>query len=292
MADKKNKISNQDMSQVLIDALPYIQKYNDKILVIKYGGNAMTNKELKDAVMTDIVLLSQIGVKVVLVHGGGPEINEMLGRLGIESRFVNGLRYTDEETVDVVKMVLAGKVNKELVQLLAQHKGSAVGLCGIDGEMITAEKMTTEDGQDLGYVGEITEVNTKPILDALANGNVPVIATVATDKDGNTYNINADTAAARIAAELGAENLILMTDIAGLLRDKDDPSTLIPKVNVSEVPFLKRKGIISGGMIPKIDCCVEAVRRGVNKTVIIDGRVPHSILIELLSNEGVGTQFV
>ncbi len=292
MADKKNKISNQDMSQVLIDALPYIQKYNDKILVIKYGGNAMTNKELKDAVMTDIVLLSQIGVKVVLVHGGGPEINEMLGRLGIESRFVNGLRYTDAETVDVVKMVLAGKVNKELVQLLAQHKGSAVGLCGIDGEMITAEKMTTEDGQDLGFVGEITEVNTKPILDALANGNVPVIATVATDKDGNTYNINADTAAARIAAELGAENLILMTDIAGLLRDKNDPSTLIPEVNVSEVPFLKRQGIISGGMIPKIDCCVEAVRRGVNKTVIIDGRVPHSILIELLSNEGVGTQFV
>ena len=292
MADKKNKISNQDMSQVLIDALPYIQKYNNKILVIKYGGNAMTNKELKDAVMTDIALLSQIGVKVVLVHGGGPEINEMLGRLGIESRFVNGLRYTDEETVNVVKMVLAGKVNKELVQLLAHHNGSAVGLCGIDGEMLTAEKMTTEDGQDLGYVGEITEVNTKPILDALANGNVPVIATVATDKDGNTYNINADTAAARIAAELGAENLILMTDIAGLLRDKDDPSTLIPEVNVSEVPFLKRQGIISGGMITKIDCCVEAVRRGVNKTVIIDGRVPHSILIEILSNEGIGTQFV
>ncbi|MBO5320875.1 MAG: acetylglutamate kinase [Ruminococcus sp.] len=286
------RISNQDKSQVLIDALPYIQKYNNKILVIKYGGNAMTNKELKDAVMTDIALLSQIGVKVVLVHGGGPEINEMLGRLGIESRFVNGLRYTDEETVNVVKMVLAGKVNKELVQLLAHHNGSAVGLCGIDGEMLTAEKMTTEDGQDLGYVGEITEVNTKPILDALANGNVPVIATVATDKDGNTYNINADTAAARIAAELGAENLILMTDIAGLLRDKDDPSTLIPEVNVSEVPFLKRQGIISGGMIPKIDCCVEAVRRGVNKTVIIDGRVPHSILIEILSNEGIGTQFV
>lgn len=292
MADKKIRISNQDKSQVLIDALPYIQKYNNKILVIKYGGNAMTNKELKDAVMTDIALLSQIGVKVVLVHGGGPEINEMLGKLGIESRFVNGLRYTDEETVNVVKMVLAGKVNKELVQLLAHHNGSAVGLCGIDGEMLTAEKMTTEDGQDLGYVGEITEVNTKPILDALANGNVPVIATVATDKDGNTYNINADTAAARIAAELGAENLILMTDIAGLLRDKDDPSTLIPEVNVSEVPFLKRQGIISGGMIPKIDCCVEAVRRGVNKTVIIDGRVPHSILIEILSNEGIGTQFV
>lgn len=287
-----DKISNQDRSQVLIDALPYIQKYNNKILVIKYGGNAMTNNELKDAVMTDIVLLTQIGVKVVLVHGGGPEINDMLKRLGIESRFVNGLRYTDEETVNVVKMVLAGKVNKELVQLLAQHKGSAVGLCGIDGEMLTAKKMTTDDGQDLGFVGEITAVNTKPITDALANGSVPVIATVATDSEGNTYNINADTAAARIAAELGAENLILMTDIAGLLRDKDDPETLIPEVNVSEVPFLKRQGIISGGMIPKIDCCVEAVRRGVNKTVIIDGRVPHSILIEILSNEGIGTQFV
>ncbi|HEZ7986790.1 MAG TPA: acetylglutamate kinase [Ruminococcus sp.] len=285
------KISNQDKSQVLIDALPYIQKYNNKILVIKYGGNAMTNKELKDAVMTDIVLLSLVGVKVVLVHGGGPEINDMLKRLGIESRFVNGLRYTDEATVDVVKMVLAGKVNKELVQLLAQHKGSAVGLCGIDGGMLTAKKMTSGDGQDLGFVGEITKVNTKPILDALANGNVPIIATVATDEEGNTYNVNADTAAARIAAELGAENLILMTDIAGLLRDKDDPSTLISEVNVSEVPFLKMQGIISGGMIPKIDCCVEAVRRGVNKTVIIDGRVPHSILIEILSNEGIGTQF-
>lgn len=286
------KISNNDKSQVLIDALPYIQKYNNKILVIKYGGNAMTNNELKDAVMTDIVLLSLVGVKVVLVHGGGPEINDMLGKLGIESKFINGLRYTDEATVNVVKMVLAGKVNKELVQLLAQHKGSAVGLCGIDGGMLTAEKKLTDDGQDLGYVGEITKVNTKPILDALANGNIPVIATVATDENGNTYNVNADTAAARIAAELGAENLILMTDIAGLLRDKDDPKTLIPEVNVSEVPFLKRQGIISGGMIPKIDCCVEAVRRGVNKTVIIDGRVPHSILIEILSNEGIGTQFV
>ena len=286
------KISNSDKSQILINALPYIQKYNNKILVIKYGGNAMTNKELKDAVMTDIVLLSLVGVKVVLVHGGGPEISDMLKKLNIESRFVNGLRYTDEATVDVVKMVLAGKVNKELVQLLAQHKGSAVGLCGIDDSMLTAEKKTTDDGQDLGWVGEITKVNTKPITDALANGNIPVIATVATDENGNTYNINADTAAARIASELGAENLILMTDIAGLLRDKDDPSTLIPEVNVSDVPFLKRQGIISGGMIPKIDCCVEAVRRGVKKTVIIDGRVPHSILIEILSNEGIGTQFI
>ncbi len=287
-----DKISNYDKSQILIDALPYIQKYNNKILVIKYGGNAMTNDELKDAVMNDIVLLSLVGIKVVLVPGGGPEINDMLKRLGIESRFVNGLRYTDDATIDVVKMVLSGKVNKELVQLLAQHKGNAVGLCGIDGGMLIAEKKKTDDGQDLGWVGEITKVNTKPILDALDNGNVPVIATVATDENGNTYNINADTAAAQIAAELGAENLILMTDIAGLLRDKDDPSTLISKVNVSEVPFLKRQGIISGGMIPKIDCCVEAVRRGVNKTVIIDGRVPHSILIEILSNEGIGTQFV
>ncbi len=285
-------ITNTEKSQILIDALPYIQKYSDKIVVVKYGGNAMTNKELKDAVMTDIVLLSLVGVKVVLVHGGGPEINDMLKRLNIESKFINGLRYTDEAAIDVVKMVLAGKVNKELVQLLAQHKGSAVGLCGIDGEMLTAKKKTTDDGQDLGFVGEITKVNPKPILDALDNGNIPVIATVATDAEGNTYNVNADTAAARIAAELGAERLILMTDIAGLLRDKDDVSTLIPKVNVSEVPYLKMQGIVSGGMIPKIDCCVEAVRRGVESAVIIDGRVPHSILIEILSNEGIGTQFV
>lgn len=286
------KITNTEKSQILIDALPYIQKYSDKIVVIKYGGNAMTNKELKDAVMSDIVLLTLVGIKVVLVHGGGPEINDMLNKLNIESKFINGLRYTDEAAIDVVKMVLSGKVNKELVQLLAQHKGSALGLCGIDGEMLIAEKKTTDDGQDLGFVGEITQVNTKPILDALDNGYIPVIATVATDKEGNTYNINADTAAARIAAELGAANLILMTDIAGLLRDKDDSSTLIPKVNVSEVPYLKMQGIVSGGMIPKIDCCVEAVRRGVDGAVIIDGRVPHSILIEIFSNEGVGTQFV
>ena len=287
----ENFVSNSDKSQILIDALPYIQKYNNKIVVVKYGGNAMTNNELKDAVMNDIVLLSLVGIKVVLVHGGGPEINDMLKKLDIESRFVNGLRYTDDRTIDVVKMVLAGKVNKELVQLLSQHKGSAVGLCGIDGELLMAEKKTTDDGQDLGWVGEITKVNTKPVLDAIANGNVPVIATVATDSEGNTYNINADTAASRIAAELKAENLILMTDIAGLMRDKNDPSTLIPFVQVSEVPFMKRQGIISGGMIPKIDCCVEAVRRGVKKTSIIDGRIPHSILIEILSNEGIGTQF-
>ena len=283
------QISNAIRSQVLIDALPYIQKYNNKIIVIKYGGNAMTNNELKQAVMSDIVLLSLVGIKVVLVHGGGPEINEMLGRLGIESKFIGGLRYTDKETVDVVKMVLTGKVNKELVALLTENKGNALGLCGIDGNMLIAEKLEGE--VDLGYVGDIVEVNTKPILDALNNGYVPVIATVASSKDGHTYIVNADTAASIIAAELKAENLILMTDIAGLLRDPSDPSTLIPSVNVSEVPFMKRQGIISGGMIPKIDCCVEAVRRGVNKTSIIDGRVPHSILIEILSNEGIGTQF-
>lgn len=277
-------------SQVLIDALPYIQKYNGRIVVVKYGGNAMTNDTLKQAVMSDIVLLSLVGIRVVLVHGGGPEINEMLGRLNIESKFIGGLRYTDRETIDVVQMVLAGKVNKDLVALLAQHKGNALGLCGIDGKMIMAEKMQGED--DLGYVGNIKKINTKTITDALDNGYVPVIATIASSEDGQTYNVNADTAASRIAAELGAENLILMTDIAGLLKDKQDPSTLIPTVNVSDVPFMKRQGIISGGMIPKIDCCVEAVRRGVKRTSIIDGRIPHSILIELLSNEGIGTQFI
>lgn len=284
------KVSNEIRSKILIDALPYIQRYNGKIVVVKYGGNAMTNEELKNAVMSDIVLLSLVGVKVVLVHGGGPEINDMLKKVGIESKFINGLRYTDEATVDIVKMVLAGKVNKELVSHLTRHKGRAVGLCGIDGQMIMAHKMEGE--VDLGFVGEIDSINTTPITDALENGYVPVIATVACGEDGQTYNINADTAAARIAAELGAENLILMTDISGLLRDKDDKSTLIPAVQVSEVPFMKRQGIISGGMIPKIDCCVEAVRRGVKKTCIIDGRIPHSILIELLSNEGIGTQFM
>ncbi|MBQ8786648.1 MAG: acetylglutamate kinase [Oscillospiraceae bacterium] len=284
------KIENEVRSKILIDALPYIQRYSGKIVVVKYGGNAMTNEALKDAVMSDIVLLSLVGVKVVLVHGGGPEINDMLKRVGIESKFINGLRYTDEATVDIVKMVLSGKVNKELVSHLIEHGGKALGLCGIDGGMITAHKMEGE--VDLGFVGEIVDVNTTPIIDALDKGYVPVIATVACDENAQTYNINADTAAARIAAELGAENLVLMTDIVGLLEDKDDDSTLIPTVQVSEVPFMKKQGIISGGMIPKIDCCVEAVRRGVHKTCIIDGRVPHSILIELLTNEGIGTQFI
>ena len=284
------ELKNNMRSQVLIDALPYIQKYHDKIVVVKYGGNAMTNNELKDAVMNDIVLLSMVGIKVVLVHGGGPEINAMLKRVGKESKFIGGLRYTDEETIDIVKMVLCGKVNKELVSSLQMHGGKALGLCGCDGQMIVAQKLMGD--VDLGYVGDIKKVTTKPILDALNNGYVPIISTVGIGEDGHSYNINADTAASRIAACLRAENLILMTDIVGLLEDKDDDSTLIPTVSVSEVPYLKNKGIISGGMIPKIDCCVEAVRRGVKKTVIIDGRIPHSILIELLTNEGIGTQFI
>lgn len=283
------KIANNIRSQILSDALPHIQRYHDKVVVVKYGGNAMTNNELKEAVMSDIVLLSAVGIKVVLVHGGGPEINAMLKRVGIESKFIGGLRYTDADTMDIVKMVLTGKVNKELVSALQLHGGKALGLCGCDGEMIVAEKK--EGDIDLGFVGDIKKVRTKPIIDALNNGYVPVIATVATSDNGQAYNINADTAAARIASCLRAENLVLMTDIAGLLEDKDDPSTLMSSVNVSEVPYLKSTGIISGGMIPKIDCCVEAVRRGVKKTCIIDGRVPHSILIELLTSEGIGTQF-
>ena len=282
-------ISNFVKAQILNDALPYIQKYHNKIVVVKYGGNAMTSEELKNAVMSDMVLLSLVGIKTVLVHGGGPEISEMLKRVGIASRFVGGLRYTDAETAEIVRMVLAGKINKALVSLLESHGGRALGLCGSDGGMLKVKKLETEE--DLGFVGEITGVNVAPITDALDKGYIPVIATVATDRDGQVYNINADTAAAQIAAALGAESLILMTDIRGLLRDKDDESTLIPEVQVSEVPSLIRQGIISGGMIPKIDCCVEAVRRGVAKTFIIDGRIPHAILIEILSNEGVGTLF-
>ena len=283
------QISNVIKAEVLNQALPYIQKYHDKIVVVKYGGNAMTSPELKDAVMSDIVLLGLVGIKVVLVHGGGPEISDMLKKVGIQSRFVNGLRYTDEETAEIVRMVLAGKVNKGLVSSLEHHGGNALGLCGSDGQMLKVKKL--EAAEDLGYVGEITDVNVKVITDALDNGFIPVIATVATDEQGQVYNINADTAAARIAAALGAENLILMTDIRGLLQDKNDESTLIPEVHVSEVPFLIKQGIISDGMIPKIECCVEAVRRGVPKAIIIDGRIPHSILIEILSNEGVGTLF-
>ena len=239
--------------------------------------------------MSDIALLKLVGINVVLVHGGGPEITDMLKKINKESTFVNGLRVTDKETIDIVQMVLAGKVNKSLVQHLQKSGAAAVGLCGLDGNMLVAEKLITSE--DIGYVGEITQVNPKVINDVINNGFVPIISTVAGSYQGDVYNINADIAASRIAAELGACKLILMTDIRGLLRDKDDENTLIPSVNVSEVPMLKREGIISGGMIPKIDCCVEAVRRGVSRAYIIDGRIPHSILIEMLTAEGIGTMF-
>lgn len=278
----------KDRAGILSDALPYIQQYAGKTVVVKYGGNAMTNTALKQAVMSDIVLLSLVGIRIVLVHGGGPEINSMLDRVGKESKFVNGLRYTDEETMEIVQMVLCGKVNKDLVDLLHIHKGKAVGLCGLDGHMIEAEQKDPE----LGLVGEITAVDPHIINDVLDKGYIPVVSTVASGGDGRVYNINADTAAARIAAEVKAANLILMTDIVGLLENKDDEDTLIHTVGVSEVPYLKKQGIVSGGMIPKIDCCVEAVRRGVPKANIIDGRIPHSILIELLTNEGAGTMIV
>ncbi len=282
------EITNNLRGQVLVEALPYIQKYSNKIVVIKYGGNAMINEELKNDVMGDVALLSLIGVKVVLVHGGGPEINDMLGKIGKKSEWVDGLRVTDKETVDIVQMVLAGKVNKGLVALLGRLGCKAIGLCGADGRLITAK---VKD-ERLGFVGEITDVNPEPILDLLENGYVPVISTTACDSEGNIYNINADTAAAKIAAALKAESFISMTDIAGILRDKNDVSTLIPKIYVSDIPQLVNEGVISGGMIPKIDCCGEAIRRGVKKVFILDGTVPHSLLIETLTDEGLGTMFV
>ncbi len=281
-------ITHADRASILTEALPYIKKYNNKILVVKYGGNAMINDDLKEAVMGDLVLLSLVGVKVVLVHGGGPEITEMLSKVGKKSEFVDGLRVTDKETVDIVQMVLAGKINKNLVNLLENKGAKAIGLSGIDGHMIRAEKLDDVHG----FVGEITKVNVSPILDCLDKGYIPVISTIGYDKDGNTYNINADTAAARIAGELKAESLISMTDIDGILRDKDDPSTLIRKIYVSDAPQLMREGVISGGMIPKVNCCIEAIRRGVSKVFIIDGRIPHSILIETLTDAGIGTMFI
>ena len=278
-------IDHAERAQVLVEALPYIQHYYNKIIVVKYGGNAMISPDLQKAVMDDIVLLSLIGIKVVLVHGGGPEINDMLRRVGKESKFVDGLRVTDEETIEIVQMVLAGKVNKKLVNLLQNTGGRAIGLSGMDGHMIEA----TMQDERLGYVGEITHINTAPITDLLDKGYIPVISTVGCDRENHVYNINADTAAARIAGALKSEHLILMTDITGVLRDKDDPSTLIPRIFVSEVPQLMSEGIIQGGMIPKMECCVDAIRRGVKKACIIDGRVPHSILIETLTDAGIGT---
>ena len=280
-----NQFTNAQRAEVLTTALPYIKKYSGKVVVVKYGGNAMINEQLKQQVMEDITLLWLIGVKVVLVHGGGPEINDLMNRVGKVPQFVDGLRVTDKETVDIVQMVLAGKVNKDLVKLIQSKGGHAVGLSGIDGGILEAEVKN----QALGYVGKITKVRTKPILDLLENHYIPVISTVAADHEGNTYNINGDTAAAVIAGALGAERLIMMTDIAGILADKDDPSTVIPRIKVSEAKKLYDKGIISGGMIPKVDCCIEALDKGVGVVVIMDGRVPHSILMELLTEEDTGT---
>ena len=277
--------SNAQRAEVLTEALPYIKRYTGKIVVVKYGGNAMINEDLKMQVMEDIVLLWLIGVKVVLVHGGGPEISDLMNRLGKKAEFVNGLRVTDKETVDIVQMVLAGKVNKTLVNLLEMKGGRAMGISGMDG-MLIESKIKDER---LGYVGEITKINIEPVTDLLEKGYIPVVSTVGCDREGNTYNINGDTAAAHIAGALNAERLIMMTDIAGVLRDKDDPSSLIPEITVSDAENLKAEGIISGGMIPKVDCCVEAIREGVENVIIMDGRVPHSILMELLTDEGAGT---
>lgn len=283
----EDKITNAQRAKVLTEALPYIQKYSGKILVIKYGGNAMVNDELKRAVMGDIVLLSLIGVKVVLVHGGGPAINDELEKIGKKAEFLDGLRVTDEETAEVVQMVLAGKVSKNLVTLIGNMGGNAMGLSGMDGRMIKARKISDE----LGFVGEVEAIDPKPILDVLNSGYIPVISTLGCDDEGNCYNINADTAASAIAGTLRAESLISMTDIAGILRDRDDPKTLIPEIQVSEAPQLMGEGIISGGMIPKVDCCCEAIRRGVKKVFILDGRIPHAILIETLTDAGLGTMF-
>lgn len=271
----------------LIAALPYIQKFYKKTVVIKYGGNAMVSEKLKDAVISDVVLLSLVGINVVLVHGGGPEISDMLKKVGKESRFVGGLRYTDRETIDIVKMVLAGKVNKELVSRLSKKRGKAIGLCGLDGSLIKARKL--EASEDLGFVGEVTDINPDVILNAFSDGYIPVVATVAEGEDGETYNINADTAAAKIAAAVGAVKLILLTDIQGVMRDPSDEKSLIPVIRTNEVKGLEESGVIKGGMIPKIECCVDAIEAGVRRAHIIDGRIPHSILIELLSDEGIGT---
>ena len=276
----ENQFSNAERAEVLTQALPYIKKHTGKIIVIKYGGNAMINEQLKQQVMEDIVLLWLIGVKVVLVHGGGPEINDLMDKLGKKPQFVDGLRVTDKETVDIVQMVLAGKVNKTLVNLLEKKGGNAMGISGMDGRLIEAE---IKD-ERLGYVGKIKKVNISPVIDLLEKGYIPVVSTIGCDKQGNAYNINGDTAAAFIAGALGAQRLIMMTDIDGILRDKDDSSTIIPQITISEIKQLKADGTISGGMIPKVDCCVEAIHKGVKNVVIMDGRVPHSILMELLTD--------
>ena len=281
----RNELTNQERAEVLTAALPYIKRYTGKIVVVKYGGNAMVNEQLKQQVMEDIVLLRLVGVRIVLVHGGGPEINEMMTRLGKEPVFVDGLRVTDRETMDIVQMVLAGKVNKTLVNLLEMKGGRAIGLSGMDGRLLECDVRD----ERLGFVGEIRKIHIRPITDLLEKEYIPVVSTVGCDRNGNAYNINGDTAAAFIAGALGAERLIMMTDIAGVLRDRNDPSTLIPKISLAELPELESSGIISGGMIPKVRCCAEALSRGVRNVVIMDGRVPHSILMELLTDEGAGT---
>lgn len=282
------KIDAIQKAEILSKALPFIQKYSGKTIVVKYGGNAMKNEELKQNVISDIVLLSEIGIHVVLVHGGGPEINQMLDKIGKESTFINGLRYTDDETMDVVQMVLAGKTNKDLVSLINQKGSKAVGICGLDAGVILAEKLA---GDDLGYVGKIKQVKTELIFDLLEKGYIPVVASVACDKHGHAFNINADTAAASVAGSMKAENMILVSDIPGVLRNPKDETTLIPKIYVEDIHYLEEAGIISGGMIPKVECCVSAINESVKKAVIIDGRVPHSLLIEILSEEGIGTMF-
>ncbi len=281
----KDELTNQERAEVLTAALPYIRRYTGKVVVIKYGGNAMINEQLKQQVMEDIVLLWLIGVKVGLGHGRGPEINDMMDKLGKKPVFVDGLRVTDQETMDIVQMVLAGKINKTLVNLLEMKGGKAIGLSGMDGRLIEAAPKDPR----LGYVGTVTKIHVKPITDLLNNGYIPVISTIGCDREGNAYNINGDTAAAHIAGALAAERMILMTDIAGILRDKNDPATLIPEMTVSQAQALHEAGVISGGMIPKVDCCVTALNEGVKNAVIMDGRVPHSILMELLTNEGAGT---
>ena len=277
--------SNAERAQILVEALPYIEKYVGEIVVVKYGGNAMINEQLRQQVMEDIVLLQLIGVKVVLVHGGGPEISELMDKLGKKAEFVDGLRVTDKETVDIVQMVLAGKVNKTLVNLLEVKGGRAVGLSGLDGRLIECEMKD----ERLGYVGSVTKINIAPVTDLLEKGYIPVISTIGCDKEGNTYNINGDTAAAYIAGALGAERLIMMTDIAGVLRDKNDPNTLIPELTIGEAIKLFEEKVIAGGMIPKVECCIDAIHRGVERVIIMDGRVPHSILMEILTDEGAGT---
>ncbi|MBR2943569.1 MAG: acetylglutamate kinase [Clostridia bacterium] len=281
-------VTNQQRAVILTQALPYIREYYDKVVVIKYGGNAMINEQLKEQVMEDIVLLHLIGVKVVLVHGGGPEITETLKKIGKESVFFEGLRVTDKETADVVQMVLAGKINKSLVNMLEINGGKSIGISGLDGHMIKAEMKD----ERLGYVGRITEVDVTPITDLLEKGYIPVVSTIGCDNQGNVYNINADTAAAYIAGEMRAERLITMTDIEGILKDKNDPHSIISEIDIKGCVELFESGIISGGMIPKVECCIDAIHKGVKKVTILDGRVPHALLIETLTNEGAGTMVV